>query len=478
MHEITTNYHGVTLKDGINKLAVDDHAIFTAAMYSTFIDENGQKGITWSVTNGTGAASIDASTGELTGTSPGTVIVTATYAKNSYTMWTAQCTVHIIPVDEGYYFLKNKETSKYLQPDDNGNSHMEQHAFSGDDTQLWRLKHHSESFYYVINESTSKYLTAPDNNTNGSAVLEANYNSTIQDRQLWSISKISGRTSYKIQSKNQIGGDLVLAVGWGANWNGTNVEQRTFDLDTSYKDEWIPSQVLSKTINHYIDYGFCAYNEENFESSLIKVSTYQAFVSRIFDEVFSIDIKYNVYDGHTKSKIDMCKGTVDLSNVDALCTSANGICGDSYCHLRDQLIYYFVANTTSSKTNTNVLWSNNLIYSTNTDGTISTNRSCSSGYNLYLLERNIEARDLRATGVLLHETAHQFGAQDHYHEWTDATQSTCKFADVCSICNKTRPTTCIMFSCRPNDLYQRNINDLFCDYCKNEIQAYINAYFK
>ena len=54
----------------------------------------------------------------------------------------------------------------------------------------------------------------------------------------------------------------------------------------------------------------------------------------------------------------------------------------------------------------------------------------------------------------------------------------CKFADVCSDCDGTRPKTCIMYSSRPSDLYQRSIYTLICEYCKGEMETYIDDNFK
>lgn len=93
--EITTSYHGVTLKNTVSTLPVGESSVFSAVMYSTYTDVYGQKGFTWSVENGTGKATINSSTGVLTGISKGTVTVTATYKSSSYQQWSKSCTVTI-----------------------------------------------------------------------------------------------------------------------------------------------------------------------------------------------------------------------------------------------------------------------------------------------------------------------------------------------------------------------------------------------
>lgn len=235
---MSVSYHGVNIRDKTSTLAVGDAYTFSASVYSTYSYINGQHGFYWRVINGTGSATIDSSTGALTGTSQGTVTVRATYNYGS-SPWYDEFDVEIIPVKDGEYYFKNKGTLKCMQPDDNGDTHTEQLEFNFSLEQRWQLIHNSGSYYYIINSSTGKYLTAPEDSTSGSSVSTADYSYSIRDRQLWKISSISGQISYKIQSKNQSESNLVLAVGWGANWNGINVEQKTFSLDTNYKDEWV-----------------------------------------------------------------------------------------------------------------------------------------------------------------------------------------------------------------------------------------------
>ena len=94
INKVTSSYHGVTIYGGVSSLVVGDSATFGAAVYSTYTDTNGQDDFTWSVTNGTGSATIS-STGKLTGVSKGTVTVKAIYTHGTYSQWTASCTVNV-----------------------------------------------------------------------------------------------------------------------------------------------------------------------------------------------------------------------------------------------------------------------------------------------------------------------------------------------------------------------------------------------
>lgn len=93
--KVTEQYHGVTIKNSVSSLAVGRSATFDAVVFSTLRDVHGGNGITWSVTNGTGSATINSATGELTGVSSGSVTVRAQYILNPYTTWETITTVTI-----------------------------------------------------------------------------------------------------------------------------------------------------------------------------------------------------------------------------------------------------------------------------------------------------------------------------------------------------------------------------------------------
>ena len=116
IRKITAQYHGVTLKAKTDELEVGDSFAFTAAVYSTYTDVYGQNGVTWSRTNGTGTATINSSTGLLTGTSKGTVTITATYIVNSYTQLSENYQVTITGLL--IYRTRNRERLGFANPDD------------------------------------------------------------------------------------------------------------------------------------------------------------------------------------------------------------------------------------------------------------------------------------------------------------------------------------------------------------------------
>ena len=136
INEIAASYNGVTLKESTDALAVGNTFDFDAVMYSSYDDVNGQNGIVWSVTNGTGSATINSQTGVLTGVSVGTVTVTAKYIQSSNTVWSTSCNVEVYrPAvmlihgrKDNSFTLWGAETRVYVDPsdtDDKDNNHFD-----------------------------------------------------------------------------------------------------------------------------------------------------------------------------------------------------------------------------------------------------------------------------------------------------------------------------------------------------------------
>lgn len=175
--------------------------------------------------------------GRIATVSPGTTTVTATHRSSGLTL---TINVTVLPFSNGTYFVMNAETEKYMQPDDNGDTHMEQHAFSGEGIQKWRIEHYSAypGYYTIRNESSGLYLTAPNNTTDGASVVQQAYNSSAINRQLWKITKLTNG-QYQIQAKAREGSGLYLAVGSGENLDGVNIEQRLHSSISGNKGNWM-----------------------------------------------------------------------------------------------------------------------------------------------------------------------------------------------------------------------------------------------
>ena len=248
--KITKSYHGVILKKTVSKIAVGNSTQFMAGVYSTYTDVNGQKGITWSVTNGTGSASINSTTGVLTGIAQGTITVKATFKPNSSQTYEATCTLTVISIQEGTYFIQNKHYGKYIQVDNddaptynkNGGV-IEQWTLDREDYQKWKFSYVSDGYYKIQSFISGYAITVPagkETNSDVSLILKP-YDGSAN--QLWKITKTSAG-NYKIKAKSSssyTSKDLVMRVNTKGlhSENGLNIMQMPYTNDTDYVDEWI-----------------------------------------------------------------------------------------------------------------------------------------------------------------------------------------------------------------------------------------------
>ena len=199
-------------------------------MYALYFGSSSSNITSWSSSN-TNVATLNSTKLHVVGY--GTTVITVTHTTGISQSITVKCKS---PFQSAYYF-RNPETTKFMQPDDNGDVHMEQHAFDGTNIQYWKLEHYSGIYFRIKNENTGLYLTAPADAADGDNVTQQTSNLSFLDRQLWKLTK-GDNGYYKIQSKKYINTQLVLAVGSGLNVDGINIELRNYTNNADYRDEW------------------------------------------------------------------------------------------------------------------------------------------------------------------------------------------------------------------------------------------------
>lgn len=149
-----SSYTGVVIPNAVSQLGIGEKYTFTADIYSYLPDENGQNGFDWSVTNGTGSATIDEN-GLLTCVSRGTVTVTATYKNTSYS---TSIVVTIGNRFEGKFSLKNNSTNQYLSIGD-GSNDLKLTTTDSQTEQKWYVMLNSNGYYNIVSVDDLSYLT-------------------------------------------------------------------------------------------------------------------------------------------------------------------------------------------------------------------------------------------------------------------------------------------------------------------------------
>lgn len=476
--EITSEHHGVTLTSNADTVGVGGSYRFKAAVHSTYTGEYGQRGYTWSVTNGTGSATVD-SYGVVTGVSVGTVVLKVTYRVNSSTQWTFSRTIHIIPFAEGTYYIKNVYYGSYVQVDDNdapnystNGGKAEIHLFDGGKYQRWVITH-IENGYYKITSNVSGYaITVPSGSENADNVDLVLKSYTGSDNQKWKISRTS-HGSYKIKAKSSESyttKDLAMNLeSYTSYTNGLKIRQKEYVSDTNYRDEWAFTRIqYTARVYNYYDMGYPVRYSETAETSVNNIDSYINAISTQYLKLFGLELTAPsaVY---YKSPIDSCKKTVSISNIDTLCSHGGTVHTE-----RNNVASAFKSYHDAQSQTTYILWSCHKITSTATNGNINYNRSCSSGNSIFLIKINTTDRNRYSAGVLMHELNHQYGAKDHYHELADKNnQESCKFKEICSECgNNPRPRSCIMY----NSSVLVTNSDVICAACQEDIIARLNKY--
>lgn len=206
---------------------------------------NNTQSLQWRSSN-TNIATVNSSTGEVTGVSAGTVNI---YSNN----YSFGYTLVVTEMPNGTYFIQNKEYGKCMQIDDNNapnyNSSgaiMEQWTYNGRDYQKWVITLLDNGYYKIISEKSNGALSVASGETASedvSLIQETYYG---YDSQQWKITKTSsGAYIIKVKSSENLSKNLVMAVGYslgidmGLLEDGTNIEQREYINDDNYKDEWL-----------------------------------------------------------------------------------------------------------------------------------------------------------------------------------------------------------------------------------------------
>lgn len=227
---ITASYHGVTIKNSVNSLVIDDSSTFTAAVYSTYNSFNGGN-VTWSVSNGTGSATVNSSTGRVTGVSQGTVTVTATYKYSYSTSWTASKTLTIIPLADGTYYFTNIEHDQVLQSTSN-DTKFKVSEVDGETDQRWRLELVGNFEYKIISLVNNKAVTAPTSLNDDLTLTD--YTAASNQRWLITVLGNAQNRQYKLSPASSTAN--YMAAGDTLISSTPNVELRANRSDN--KDEW------------------------------------------------------------------------------------------------------------------------------------------------------------------------------------------------------------------------------------------------
>ncbi len=205
--------------------------------------------VTWESSDTT-IASVNSSTGAVTTEKEGTVTIVAKKQING-TTYVASTVLKVIPFVDGTYYIKNVQHGKFAQLDAGAEDKtsfgvsIEQWTFGASTEQKWILTSMNNGYYKIMSAKSGLVLSVPAGSeaTENITLVQETYSASSQIRQQWKVYQ-TANGSYCIKSRtadlNNV--NLVMCVATG-EVDGTTIQQRTYEDNTSYKDEWYVHRV-------------------------------------------------------------------------------------------------------------------------------------------------------------------------------------------------------------------------------------------
>ena len=250
-------------------------------------------------------------------------------------------------------------------------------------------------------------------------------------------------------------------------------------LQDSFELEVVPAVIPSRfsaQVAHFYDDGFRVHHGITDAQARTRINNYQNVANRIFQESLGIAITSPNQPASWRSPADIWKGTVTAANIDTMDTGTYPTQTD-----RTPLRNAFGAAHPGTLTRTSAFWSGNRIRSFS-GGNESINRSFASPNHRAIFQMGRWRIASEASGVLVHELAHMFGAPDHYHEWiTRDGREVCIGGHMCAYEEhgnpNPRPTWCNMGgSSRRADIATVHGIEVFCVGCRDDMLRHLNKH--
>ena len=189
-------------------------------------------------------ATVNASTGSITGVSGGSTQIKASVLNSGQSPATIY--LNVTDIANGTYFIQNIGTSKHVDIENQNaqlGAKIHQVTPSANNTQRWIFTRIENEYYSITSESNKDLYLGVENNSqqqDASIILREEVDDDIEDGMKWKI-EVDADSSCIITSKSGDAVNLVMAVesgflGIGA---GTVIKQRLYEDDNDSKDEWV-----------------------------------------------------------------------------------------------------------------------------------------------------------------------------------------------------------------------------------------------
>ena len=203
----------------------------------------------FTVTNGNTAIA-SASYNTVTGTAQGGISnVTIKHLPSGKSL---TATVKCGLLEDGTYYIKNKETKTYLQPDNDAlttlGAKIEHHSLNKEQ-QAWELTLLSDGSYKIASSVSYDVLTVQsgEETSQTKAIIQSNY--AVSPRQQWRISQTS-TGAFNIMAKSSPESQMLVLTAIDST-SAPRICQTEYTDDTDYLDEWTFYSTIFYVVNYY-----------------------------------------------------------------------------------------------------------------------------------------------------------------------------------------------------------------------------------
>ena len=170
-------------------------------------------------------------------------------------------TIKVGALEEGTYFIGNKQTGKYMDLEGAGTADgtpIQQWEFHGQSWSRWVIKMQRSGAYSIQSAYTGKYIGVENSSTVDGAAIKQYASVDDQPGREWYISQTSGG-AYRFRPGSSSGMALAVPAS-GASTDGTDLVQLAYTNDTNYRDEWVVERLLP-TSGYEVDYSYSLWDE-------------------------------------------------------------------------------------------------------------------------------------------------------------------------------------------------------------------------
>ena len=251
--------------------------------------------LTWTATEGSSNVYVDSATGSITGLKMGNSTIKGSVTSGSTTL---EIRYGVQVVLDGEYFIKNKETGRFVDIQNEtfaDEQQIEQMTFDGGRSQKWIFSYSGNGYYHIRVLDNNAYMyylgVLDDSEENDTPVVLREWSEDAESLK-WKV-EYTDSGAFKITPKTGEYYDRVLAVGsYIANIDGIDIEQRDYVEDENYKDEW-EIEDIDETRFVYVDLLYDNAYLSRYSDAVSRINAKKQQLKEVFLYNFNVIVEFS-----------------------------------------------------------------------------------------------------------------------------------------------------------------------------------------